>query len=724
MSLQTLIVGFDIESDWNESETMVWIAQWAIATPLRPSLTDIGKPLPSGGRLRIPEDGIITGTGNSIHYYHTQCDILDTLECLLQGHSELIVTVHNLNFDFRFLLEAIEGRYEPLFDDTQEYGYRITYRNSKIISAGFKFKNKWIKFHDTSLLHPGTSVDDLGKLLGSPKLDSPRFYSGWSRDHTDLKYVKQDAEIIRRIRKLDWDHGMKQATASSYAWSELKKSINKIYFNRFVTLFPEMLSVYDEFSRLCYTGGYNFSGNRGFHTGPIYHVDINSSYPDKYRNYPLPYGHPTPVEKMPKYGYWEGMITARIRVKPGCVAWYTPKRVGDLAEENIYREQMGYDELPTGEGVEFTFTKIKMTINSIDWETLNENYDLEEVEYGDLFLTYKTQSGLLREYCDEHMREKDRLSALIKENPEDTTLRLRYEQVKYKLNMPSGRFGLRREADIAYIEWGEIKTIKDADVTDSYVPFISAICAYGRQQVIRALNSVSPDKRYHVDTDSVIAGEMPDVEISPELGKWDLEMYDAIYEGGMKKYIEVTGEEYPFGDFKLKVVCAGVPQRWYHDRVPIGMHVELLDYPDMIYENHTLGSPSYTIQSQWLRDLYENEGLDPDNVDTMKLLPKRLTSGVILRKTTYKLHEGSGYEIKIGRRVERHEKYLSQYWRDIFSEHEDVDDMFEYLEDVDIREKDASFRRTKSNIVKAYQEAKWETEQMLSEENYHRAIYQ
>lgn len=725
MSLQTLIVGFDIESDWNSAHDKVWIAQWAVATPLRPYSGDIGKPFPGGGRLHTPGDGIFTGTGNLIRCYHTQNEILDTFECLLQGNQELIVAVHNLNFDFRFLLQAVEDRYEPLWTEDQEEGYRITYRNSRIISAGFKFGKRWIKFHDTSLLHPGTSVDDLGKLLGSPKLDSPDFYPGWSRDHTDLKYVKQDAEIIRQIRKVDWDLGMKQATASSYSWSELKKSINKDYHGRFDTLFPELHPIYDELSRMTYVGGFNYSGNQGFHEGPVYVVDINSSYPDKYRNYHLPYGHPLPVETMPEYGYWEGVVTARIRVKEGKVAWYTPKRIMDIAEENIYREERELDELDAGVGIEYTYTRIKLTINSIDWVTLNENYDLEDVEFGDLFLAYKTQAGLLKEYCDEHMRDKSRLDRLRKKNPEDYTLQLQYEQTKYKLNMPSGRYGLRREADIAYIEWGEIKTMRDVDITDSYVPFISAICAYGRQQVVRALNSVSPDKRYHVDTDSVIAGEMPDVDVSPNLGDWDLDVYDAIYEGGMKKYVLVTGKEYPLGDYKLNVVCAGVPQRWYHDEVPVGMHVELLDNPYLIHEPCELGSKNYVITSDWLRRLYEEYGMDPDSVDTRKLLPKRLPTGVILMRTTYSLHGGSGFEVKLGRQRQQYEKYLGDYFRDIFDDYDDEEDMLTYLEDVDIREKDSTFRRTKTNIVRAYREVKWEQEQMLlDDENYHNAVYQ
>ena len=177
------------------------------------------------------------------------------------------------------------------------------------------------------------------------------------------------------------------------------------------------------------------------------------------------------------------------------------------------------------------------------------------------------------------------------------------------------------------LENGKIIAIPDEDIHDSYVPFISAICAYGRQQVIRALNTVPPHLRYHVDTDSVIAGVMPDVDVGPELGQWELEVYDGIYEGGMKKYIEVQNST-------LKLTCAGV---------------ELLDCPERIFQQTTLGSADYKIKSEWLRELYEKNGLDPDNVNTLKLLPKRVPGGVILMPSQYDLHKGTGYSVKLGR---------------------------------------------------------------------------
>ena len=611
------ICGFDIESDWTPECDKTWVAQWALATP----------------------DGIVTGTGDESSIYATQCNIIDTL---LGYKRDMIVAVHNLNFDMRFLLLALE-RFTPMIDrdHPDEYGYSFVYRNSKIISAELKNGPYRIKFHDTALLHPGTSVDGLGKLLGSPKLEQPAFYPGWSKEHTDLKYVMQDADIVRQIRQIDYENGMTQGTASSFAWKTLKKSINSTYFGRWKELYPILKDEYDKLSRMCYVGGFNYSGNRGYHPGPVYHVDINSSYPHKYRDYPLPYGEPTTCDTIPDYGYWEGIIWAKLKVKKDCVAWYTPKRTTDIANENIYRAEIGEEELEYGEGIEMVYTPIPLTVNAIDWETLNENYDLSDIRYGEVFLKYKTRSGDLRQYADGLIKEKAELKKKLKKNPNDAVLQLKYSQVKYKLNMPSGRFGLRKESDRVILENGSIIAVPDEDINDSYVPVISAICAYGRQQVIRALNTVPPNLRYHVDTDSVIAGAMPDVEVGPELGEWELEIYEGIYEGGMKKYIEVQ-------DGTLKLTCAGVPKRWKGE-VPVGMHVELLDAPELIFQQTKLGDANYKIKSDWLRELYEENGLDPDNVNTLKLLPKRVPGGVILMPSQYDLHKGTGYSVKLGR---------------------------------------------------------------------------
>jgi len=618
-----IICGFDTETDWNVECSKTWIAQWCLYTP----------------------DGPICGYGDEKNMYQTQQNVLNTILDLSKGVNNVIVAVHNLNFDGRFLLNAIE-MFDAVYN--KDFSYSLIYRNSKIISIRMKYKKAEINWHDTSVLHPGTSVASLGKLIGLPKLDGPGFFPGWSKQYDNLEYVKRDAEIVRNVRTMDYAEGMTQATASSYAWYQLKGVVNANDSRTFKQLFPELPADQDMLSRMCYVGGFNFSDNQGYHEGPIYHADIVSSYPHKYRDAPLPYGLPGVTHTMPEVGYWESVFWARLELKKDKVPWYTPKRVSDIMKENVAREDAGLPEIELGVGVENTITAIPLTVNSIDWETLNDNYYLHDLRESGLYLCYKTRAGVLEEYADLKGAEKIAIAEQLKEDPDNGVLKTRYNQVKYSLNMPSGRFGLRRENEEAYIYEGKIETKPGEEITDSYVPFISAICAHGRKQVIDALNTVPPHLRYHVDTDSVIAGTLPDVEYGKELGQWSLEVYKGLYEGGMKKYIEVNDDD------SLKVTCAGVPKGTHHG-VPVRMWVELIDDPNMILEQEKvteLGHLEYKIKSEWLRDEYKKVGLDPDKVNTLKLLPKRVEGGVILMPSSYDLHKGTGFVTKIrGRKL-------------------------------------------------------------------------
>ena len=69
------------------------------------------------------------------------------------------------------------------------------------------------------------------------------------------------------------------------------------------------------------------------------------------------------------------------------------------------------------------------------------------------------------------------------------------------------------------------------------------------------------------------------------------------------------------------------------------MWVEIIDNPEKILTDDTLGMKDYRIKSQWLRDLYQEHGLDPDCVNTMKLIPVRVPGGVILEERQHKLKD-------------------------------------------------------------------------------------
>ena len=128
----TLILGFDIESDWRADLSRTWIAQWCIASPYKGSRRDRGVMTASGNVIRTPPDGMFTGSGSEDIMYQTQHDVIDHLEAISRGHKYTIVAVHQLNFDLRFLLDAIEQRFEQTNDRKASDGYNITDRKSVV----------------------------------------------------------------------------------------------------------------------------------------------------------------------------------------------------------------------------------------------------------------------------------------------------------------------------------------------------------------------------------------------------------------------------------------------------------------------------------------------------------------------------------------------------------------------------------------------------------------
>ena len=91
-----------------------------------------------------------------------------------------------------------------------------------------------------------------------------------------------------------------------------------------------------------------------------------------------------------------------------------------------------------------------------------------------------------------------------------------------------------------------------------------------------------------------------------------------------------------------------MPQRKHieHPDVPIGMWVELLDDPSRILQRIELGEPDYRIRSDWLRKLYIDNGMDPDHVNTLKLMPRKVSGGVILEGKTHTLRDNISFRIR------------------------------------------------------------------------------
>lgn len=218
-----------------------------------------------------------------------------------------------------------------------------------------------------------------------------------------------------------------------------------------------------------------------------------------------------------------------------------------------------------------------------------------------------------------------------------------------------GRFGLSQDSETTRVEYDEdlrdydyVTVPADEHIDDSYVPFAAFATAYARARLLQNLKAVmeqyGEDAAIHCDTDSVIyrGEECDDIEYGEHLGTWGLESAPPIIiEGGFKRYMELRRYPMESMDDLIGMACAGVPQKWdYGHRYPIGMWVELLDAPmRLIEDGYVLGDEHYRIESAWLRKLYSDIGADPDDVDTLKLMPKKVEGGVILEGRQHRLND-------------------------------------------------------------------------------------
>lgn len=218
-----------------------------------------------------------------------------------------------------------------------------------------------------------------------------------------------------------------------------------------------------------------------------------------------------------------------------------------------------------------------------------------------------------------------------------------------------GRFGLSQDSETTRVEYDEdlrdydyVTVPTDEHIDDSYVPFAAFATAYARARLLQNLKAVmeqyGEDAAIHCDTDSVIyRGEACEgIDYGEHLGTWGLESAPPIIiEGGFKRYMELRRYPMESMDDLIGMACAGVPQKWdYGHRYPIGMWVELLDAPmRLIEDGYVLGDEHYRIESAWLRKLYSDNGADPDDVDTLKLMPKKVEGGVILEGRQHRLND-------------------------------------------------------------------------------------
>ena len=333
----------------------------------------------------------------------------------------------------------------------------------------------------------------------------------------------------------------------------------------------------------------------------------------------------------------------KLQLKEGHIAWFTFKNGIDYCGE----------DLKYGQHIEHCKQWHVLTLTSVDWENLAIDYDIEVCKGPGEFWSFRSRVGLLKPYIDKWGAEKKKAKKGSAER----------EHAKRMLNAAYGRFALIPDGGRTELieEDGDLrwKTYEEKGDPTAYLPYAMFVTAWARRELMDRVRKVVErygiDSVLHCDTDSVIYLGEPLGEYGKDIGQWDMESQPtAIYEGGFKRYIEIF-EDQPWFDpeekeiKRMNVTCAGVPQPKRADGLPYGMWIELLDRPDRIFGG-VLGHEKYKIESDWLRQLYQDAGKDPDEVNTLKLIPRKVPGGVILEGHTHEI-DGDGLNIRLSRSI-------------------------------------------------------------------------
>ena len=615
------IYGLDTETD--NDGTTAWIVQWAMVDPQ------------GHGRC---------GTDTE--------DLMDYFIHFLDVKGKTFIYCHNLDYDFHFFKGILAE-----MSDLHNLHMEIIARHGKVISCTLTptedsmHSEGELIFRDSLKKIPGSSVRSLGKLIGLPKLEgvSEDFHPGWSQDvdfsdPAEWEYVKRDAQIVAVAMDQMHRSGRTKSTASGDAWMLMKRYIAGEGKNpkddlKWKKYFPKLSTDTDLRLRRGYTGGLNISMQKGEHAGVITHEDVHSMYPTVMSYDPLPYGLPTMQFHCPRDGALY-IVETRIKFKllDGMFPWFQFKNALDYQMEH----------LEYGSIIEETSEWHEMTLTNVDLDILMDWYDVEfDPDYPHTYFVFLQKKGLFAGYIEKYMAEK--------ESAEKGSLQ--YTNAKLAMNSGYGRMALARETEETRLEWdeemGDWMLFSDPtmnDDTENYLPYAMFVTSFARARLLENCLQLLREGKdiLHCDTDSVIHmdAESEKMDHGDYLGGWGIESRPVkIYEGGFKRYIEIMHE--PIRDLKdINVTCAGVPQRMNHLGVPIGMWVELLDEPWKITTSFTLGHEEYCIKSEWLRDLYIKNGMDPNRVNSMKLIPKKVVGGIILEPRQHTLNDNLTWRMR------------------------------------------------------------------------------
>lgn len=598
----------------------------------------------------------------------------------LSLNQNVIAYYHNLKFDGGFWLPflmiklGLKQAYEQLdankpFDvkwlnekdmPNNSFKYSVSDRG-QWYTIIIRINGHFIEIRDSLKLLP-FSVKKIGESFRTKHkkldMDYKGFrYAGCNITEEEKKYIANDVLVVKEALEIMFNDGHSDLTIGSCCLKEYKKTQGKEDYEMF---FPNIYeteidkNIYDydnagEYVRRSYRGGwcYLVDGKEGkiYHNGCTF--DVNSLYPSMMSSESgnrFPVGQPhfwngniIPDIALGENKYYFIRIKTRFYIKKDMLPFI------QIKSSNLYRGTEclkttdvkipgteNYSPFYIGLNGEVKDTRVTLTLTITDFQLLKEHYELVDFEILDGCWFY-SEIGLFDEYINKYKKIKLESEGAVK------------ELAKLFLNNLYGKFSSNTDSSfkVAYAkDDGSIAfmSVSEHDKKPGFIPVGSAITSYARNFTIRAAQ-----KNYHgidkpgfvyADTDSIHCDVEPEKIVGlnihdknfccwkPE-SNWDIAIFTR-----QKTYIEhVTHENLKPVTPYYNIKCAGMPKKC---KTLFELSMQGFE-PTEDNEEYTEEEKEFLKDKRKLEDF--NIGLSVPG----KLRPKRISGGILLVETPYKM---------------------------------------------------------------------------------------
>ena len=607
----------------------------------------------------------------------------ETFEYLINQPENALLYYHNLKFDGSFWLDflLIKKGFKHAYNVYNEAGTDVQWALDKDIKNHevkytisdkgqwyriiFREKGRTIEIRDSLKLLP-FSVREIGEAFKTKhqKLDMDYVgfrYAGCEITEDERQYIANDVLVVKEALEIMYAENHNKMTIGACCMSEYKKLMD----GEWDKLFPDLTKIElnkdeygyenaDQYIRKSYKGGWCYivpqKANKLKYNGTT--ADVNSLYPSMMSSESgnaYPTGRPTfwkgdfiPDEAIAPNKYYFVRIKTRFYIKENMLPFIQIKGnfmyngTQSLETSDYYDKHTGkyYQYFIDKDGIKHD-TRQVLTLTMTDYALFVEHYNVCEFEILDGCWFYSAV-GLFDNYIEPYKKTK------LESKGAKRTL------AKLFLNNLYGKMASSTDSSfkIAYIKDNNsvgFLNIPENNKKAGYIAVGSAITSYARNFTIRSAqqNYYGADKRgfIYADTDSIHCDLQPE-EIKgikvhdKDFCCWKLEAsWDVGWFVRQKTYIEHVVQEdlQPIEHSYYNVKCAGMPTRC-KNLFLLSMGEEYCSKRDKIELKNIKD-----YEQEFIKTKRTIEDFKVGLTIPSKLMPKRISGGVLLVDTTYEM---------------------------------------------------------------------------------------